>query len=158
MAAMVPRPSTGQSANRAHNGRMSDVAERLRRRYPRPRLPRPLLVVAIGIGAAIALAWLIWAALFHARPAVAAQVSAFSVVSDTAIEVTLTVDRRDPGLPVTCRVLAQAADFSAVGEQQVSVAATTAARLTLASTAPTGSRPSASSGTAPSVIRRSLRQ
>ena len=105
---------------------MSDVAERLRRRYPRPRLPRPLLVVAIGIGVATALTWLIWAALFHARPAVAAQVSAFSVVSDTAIEVTLTVDRRDPSQPVTCRVLAQAADFSAVGEQEVSIAATTA--------------------------------
>jgi hypothetical protein len=85
-------------------------------------VPRPVLIVAIGIGVAIALSWLIWAALFHSRPAVAAQVSAFSVVSDTAIEVTLTVDRRDPARPVTCRVLAQAADFSAVGEQQVAVA------------------------------------
>ena len=106
---------------------MSDVAERLRRRYPRPRLPRPVLVGAIGIGAAIALAWLIWAALFHSRPAVAAQVSAFSVISDTAIEVTLTVDRRDPSQPVTCRVLAQGADFSAVGEQEIPIPATTAA-------------------------------
>ena len=105
---------------------MSDVAERLSRRYPKPRVPRPLLVIAIGIGVAISLSWLIWAALFHSRPAVAAQVSAFSVVSDTAIEVTLTVDRRNPAQPVTCRVLAQAADFSSVGEQEVAVAGTTA--------------------------------
>jgi len=105
---------------------VSDVAERLRRRYPRPRVPRPLLVVAIGIGVAVALGWLIWAALFHSQPAVAAQVSAYSVVSDTAIDVTLTVDRRNPAQPVTCQVLAQAADFAPVGEQQVAVPAATA--------------------------------
>ena len=105
---------------------MSDAVERLRRRYPRPRTPRPLLVAMIGIGVAVALAWLIWAALFHSRPVVASQVSAFTVVSDTAIDVTFTVDRRDPAQPVTCRVLAQAADFSPVGEQQVAVPGTTA--------------------------------
>jgi hypothetical protein len=105
---------------------VSDAAERLRRRYPRSRVPRPLVIVAIGVGVAVALGWLVWAALFHSRPAVAAQVSAFTVVSDTAIDVTLTVDRRDPAQPVTCRVLAQAADFSPVGEQQVVVAASTA--------------------------------
>jgi hypothetical protein len=88
-------------------------------------VPRPFVVVAIGMGVAVALSWLIWAALFHSRPAVAAQVSAFSVVSDTAIDVTLTVDRRDPGQSVTCQVLAQAADFSTVGEQQVAVAGAT---------------------------------
>jgi len=84
------------------------------------------MVLAIGAAVAVALGWLIWAALFHSRPAVAAQVSAFTVVSDTAIDVTLTVDRRDPAQPVTCRVLAQASDFSPVGEQQVVVAGTTA--------------------------------
>jgi hypothetical protein len=100
--------------------------ERLHRRYPRPRMPQPLLVAMIGVGVAVALGWLIWAALFHSRPVVAAQVSAFTVVSDTAIDVTLTVDRRDPAQPVTCRVLAQATDFSPVGEQQVAVAGTAA--------------------------------
>jgi Domain of unknown function (DUF4307) len=123
---MVPRPCAGGSRNGAHNRQVSDVAERLRRRYPPPLLPRPLLVVVIGIGAAIALSWLVWAALFHSRPAVAAQVSAFSVVSDTAIDVTLTVDRRDAAQPVTCLVVAQAADLSTVGEQEVAVAAATA--------------------------------
>jgi len=78
-------------------------------------------MVTIGLGVAIALGWLIWVALFHSQPAVAAQVSAFSVVSDTAIDVTLTVDRRDPAQPVTCRVLAQAADLSNVGEKYVAV-------------------------------------
>ena len=85
-----------------------------------------MLVVAIGVGVAVALGWLVWAALFHSQPAVTAQVSAYSVVSDTAIDVTLTVDRRDPAQPVTCRVLAQAADLSNVGEQYVAVGPATA--------------------------------
>jgi hypothetical protein len=89
-------------------------------------MPRPLLLVLIGVGTAVALGWLIWAALFHSQPAVTAQVAAYSVVSDTSIEVTLTVDRRDPTQPVTCRVLAQAADLSPVGEQQVAVGPTAA--------------------------------
>jgi hypothetical protein len=110
----------------AHNGQVTDAAERLRRRYPGPRVPRPLLIVAIGVGVAVALAWLIWAALFHSQPAVAAQVSAYTVVSDTVIDVTLTVERRNPAQPVTCRVLAQGADVSAVGEQQVAVGPATA--------------------------------
>ena len=105
---------------------MSDVAERLRRRYPPPWVPRPVLIAGIGVGVAVALGWLIWAALFHSRPAVVAQVSAFTVVSDNAIDVTLTVDRRDPTRPATCRVLAQAADFFPVGEQQVAVPGATA--------------------------------
>ena len=103
---------------------MSDAAERLRRRYPRSRLPRPVLILAVGLVAAIGLGWLIWAALFHSRPAVGAQVSAFTVASDAAIDVTLTVERREPTQPVSCRVIAQAADSRTVGEQRVSVEAT----------------------------------
>ena len=85
-----------------------------------------MLIVLIGLGVAVAFGWLIWVALFHSQPAVTAQVSAYSVVSDTAIDVTLTVDRRDPAQPVTCRVLAQAADLSNVGEKHVAVGAATA--------------------------------
>ena len=96
-------------------------------RYPPlARCPRPVLIGGLGVVAAIALGWLIWAALFHSRPAVDAQVAAYTVISDTAIDVTLTVERPRPGRPVTCRVVAQAADFQPVGEQQVAVEASTA--------------------------------
>ncbi len=98
---------------------MTDAAERLRRRYPKPRVPRPAKVALVGLGVAIAMSWLIWAALVHSRPAVAAQVAAYTVTSDTAISVTISVDRRDPSVPVTCRLIAQAADFQPVAEQQV---------------------------------------
>jgi hypothetical protein len=47
---------------------MSDAAERLRRRYPKSRMPRPLLVALIGVGVVLALTWLIWTALRHSQP------------------------------------------------------------------------------------------
>jgi hypothetical protein len=105
---------------------MSDAAERLRRRYPPPRVPRPVVVGAVAVGAVVGLAWLVWAALFHATPAVAGQMSGFRIVSDTEIVVTLTVDRRDPAQPVTCRVQALGQDYGSVGEQRVQVPGTVA--------------------------------
>jgi Domain of unknown function (DUF4307) len=102
---------------------VTDAAERLRRRYPKSRMPRPLLVGLISVAAVLALTWLIWTALRHSRPDVAAQVVSFQIVSDRSVAATLSVERRDPTVPVTCRVVAQAADHQPVGEQQVSVAA-----------------------------------
>ena len=102
---------------------MTDAAERLSRRYPKSRMPRPLLVGLISVGVVLAMTWLVWTALLHSRPAVAAHVQAFRIDSDTAVSVTITVERRDPSVPVTCRVLAQAVDFQPVGEQQVQIAA-----------------------------------
>jgi Domain of unknown function (DUF4307) len=102
---------------------VTDAAERLRRRYPKSRMPRPLLLGLIGVGVVIAMTWLVWTALLHSRPAVAAHIQAFRIDSETSVSVTLTVERRDPSVPATCRVLAQAADFQPVGEQQVPIAA-----------------------------------
>ena len=86
-------------------------------------MPRPLLVGLIGVGVVLALTWLVWIALLHSRPAVAAQVVTFRIDSDTSVSATISVERRDPSLPATCRMLAQAADYQPVGEQQVPVAA-----------------------------------
>jgi hypothetical protein len=102
---------------------VADAAERLRRRYPKPRMSRPLLVSLISIGVMLALTWLVWTALLHSRPVVAAEVVTLRIDSDTSVSATISVERRDPSKPVTCRVLAQAADFQPVGEQLVPVAA-----------------------------------
>jgi Domain of unknown function (DUF4307) len=102
---------------------MADAVERLRRRYPKPRLSRPLLVGLISVGVVLALTWLVWTALLHSRPVVAAEVVTFRIDSDASVSATISVERRDPSRPVTCRVLAQAADFQPVGEQLVAVAA-----------------------------------
>jgi hypothetical protein len=102
---------------------VTDAGERLRRRYPKSRMPRPLLLGLISVGVIIAMTWLVWTALLHSRPAVAAHIQSFRIDSDTSVSVTLTVERRDPSAPATCRVLAQATDFQPVGEQQVPIAA-----------------------------------
>ena len=65
--------------------------------------------------------WLIWAALSHAQPPVATQVTSYEAF-DTSMKVIFTVDRRDPARPVSCRVTAQAANHETVGEQTVPVA------------------------------------
>ncbi|MFP5282867.1 MAG: DUF4307 domain-containing protein [Actinomycetes bacterium] len=98
-----------------------DVAERLRLRYPRSRLPRPVLAGLVGLLALTGLSWLVWSAWVHSRPPVTADVTAYVVQSDTSIAVTLTVDRPDPSLAARCRVIAQATDFTPVAEQEVAV-------------------------------------
>jgi hypothetical protein len=100
-----------------------EVAERLRRRYPPPRVPRAAWIIAVGLGTVIALAWLLWAAWVQSRPAASAQVTAFAVRDAGTATATLTVTRRDPGVTATCRVVAQAQDFHIVGEQDVVVPA-----------------------------------
>jgi Domain of unknown function (DUF4307) len=111
-----------------------EVAERLRRRYPRPRLPRPVLIALVALLIAVAGWWLVTTAWQRARPPFSAEVSAFQIETDTKIKVTLTVDRPDPSLPVTCRVVAQANDAGIVGEQAVTVPASSASRLDLSVT------------------------
>ena len=110
------------------------MAERLRRRYPRPRLPRPVLVALVALLVAVAGWWLVTTAWQRARPPISAEVSAFQVETDTKINVTLTVERPDPSLPVTCRVVAQANDAGIVGEQAVTVPAAAARQMELSVT------------------------
>jgi hypothetical protein len=98
-----------------------DAAERLRRRYPPPRVPRRVTATLVAAGVAVAMVWLIWAALSHARPAVSTQVTSYEA-TDTSMKVVFTVDRRDPDRPVSCLVTAQAANHETVGEQTVPVA------------------------------------
>jgi hypothetical protein len=130
MAVMLPSlsplwllPPVGRDGGQ--NVGVADAAERLRRRYPKPRMPRPLLVSLIVVGVVLALTWLVWTALLHSRPAVNAELVAFRIDSDTSVSATISVERRDPSVPATCRVLAQAADYQPVGEQQVSIASGT---------------------------------
>jgi Domain of unknown function (DUF4307) len=73
------------------------------------------MVAAVGMG------WLVWAAYVYSTPQVDAQVASYVVEDDRSIAVTLTVERRDPSIPATCRVVAQASDFETVGELEVAV-------------------------------------
>ncbi len=99
----------------------TEAAERLRSRYPRARVPRPIAIVAVGVLAAIGIGWLVWAGWTYATPQVDAQVASYAVKDDQSVSVVLTVERRDPSIPATCRVVAQATDFETVGEVEVAV-------------------------------------
>lgn len=99
------------------------VEERLRRRYPPPRVSRPVLVGLVGLLTVAALTWLIWTATVRSNPPVSGQVATYTVVSDTQLDLTLTVDRPDPSLPVVCTVFAQAENFERVAELPVEVGA-----------------------------------
>ncbi len=105
--------------------RSAEAAERLRLRYPRSRVPRPVAVLLIGALALVGLGWLVWAGYVYATPQVDAQVATYVVRGDRSIAVTLTVERRDPSIAATCRVVAQAVDFQTVGEVEVAVPAGT---------------------------------
>lgn len=100
--------------------------ERLARRYPKPLIPRLLIVAVIAVIAAGSLFWLVRTAAVHSQPVVTAKVTGFTVVSDTRIDATVTVDRADPSVAVVCRVSAQATDFQPVGEVNLAVPPTSA--------------------------------
>ena len=92
-----------------------EAAERLRRRYPRSRLPKPVVVVVVALFSIAALGWLVWAAAFHSDVPVSGQVTSYTVVSDREVAFTLSVDRPDPSRAAVCTVVAKATDYEAVG-------------------------------------------
>lgn len=81
------------------------------------------MIAAIAVVAAIGIGWLIWAALVHSRPAVSGALHIWDIKSDDTVTFTLTVERPDPSVAATCRVLAQATNFETVGEKTISVPA-----------------------------------
>ncbi len=110
------------------NGRVSSteverVATKLAERYPPPRLPRSALVGLVTVLAAVFLGWTLWTAWLHAEPEVSGQVPSFAFPSDAQASFTLTVQRRDPSTPVTCRVIVQSVNHATVGQKDVAVPA-----------------------------------
>lgn len=96
-----------------------DAAARLARRYPPPPRRRWWIPAAIALATAGA-AWLVWAGL-HGATAVTGRVDAFTVQSDSQIDVTLTIDRPDPSRGAQCQLYAQAVTYDRVGELTLTV-------------------------------------
>ncbi len=99
------------------------AAERLRLRYPPPRVRRSVAVTIVAAVGVVFVVWVVWAGLVMANPAVTGQVPTWRIDSDTEVAFTLTVDRPDPSVPVHCRVIAQAVNFERVGSLDVAVPA-----------------------------------
>ncbi len=94
--------------------------ERLARRYPPARRTRWWIPVAVVLAVA-GVAWLVWAGGHGALDVVSARVDAFTVRSDTLIDVTVTVERPDTSRGAECQLYAQAESHDRVGELTVSV-------------------------------------
>ena len=93
-------------------------AERLARRYPPKRTPRWLWIPLAVVLGALLLLWIGWAGWRGAHPEVVGKVVGFKVVSDTRIDVQITV-QRDPAhvaRSVDCQVSAQAISYDTVGQ------------------------------------------
>ncbi len=97
-----------------------DAAARLARRYPPPPRRRGWIPVAIVL-AVLGAAWLVWAGGHGATGVVTARVDAFTVRSDSQIDVTVTIDRPDPSKGARCQLYAQAVSYDRVGELSVTV-------------------------------------
>lgn len=113
--------STIDSAETRRLSEAERVSLKLAGRYPPPRFPRRALIGIVAVLAAVLLGWTLWTAWLHAEPDVQGQVPSFTFPSDTAAELTLTVQRRDPSIPATCRVIVQSTNHATVGQKDISV-------------------------------------
>ncbi len=89
------------------------------------------MVVVIALVAGVGLGWLAWAAIFHANPAVDADVASFDVTSVHRVDATVQVRVRDGRSAGTCLLRASAQDHSVVGEHRFRVDSSTGRETTV---------------------------
>ena len=71
----------------------------------------PAIVFAVVGGA-----WLIWAGLHHANPAIRSELISFNVTAEREISIRYTIDRTDPNQVVICTLTASDQDKNVVGQ------------------------------------------
>ncbi len=112
-------PDAGEQAV-SRGPRTPEERARIAARYPKPRR-WPL--VTFGVVFALLLgSWTLWTAVWHANPAVSAEVLSFTVVSDSEVQVVLHVDRPDPSIAGVCTVITQSENYQQVGELDAQIA------------------------------------
>jgi hypothetical protein len=98
-------------------GSIDGVDQTLTERYAAPPAwRRPVTVAVVAVLAAVALAWLLWAAFVESTPKVESQLDGFEVVDDHAVTVRVDVRVSSGTSGVSCTVEALASDHSVVGE------------------------------------------
>lgn len=96
---------------------MTDLADRYGTTGSSARRRRVVVIALAALVAVAFLGWLAWAAVVHARPAVASELQGFEIGSTHEAVARVQVQRRDGDVRASCRVRAIAADHSIVGEQ-----------------------------------------
>lgn len=100
------------SAPAPPEGRYGPVPTARRRRWT---------VAALGAGAALGVAFVVWLGVINASPPVSWKDVGFSVDGDAGVEVQFDVMRADPSLPAQCRVQALNKYYAQVGVVTVDV-------------------------------------
>jgi len=96
---------------------MRDVEQALSERYAAsPAWRRPVTIAGVVVLAAVALAWLAWAAIYQATPKVESDLLGWEVVDAHAATARIDVTIHDAGSHPSCTVQALASDHSIVGE------------------------------------------
>ena len=97
------------------------------------RFQKPLLAVAF-IALTLVTAF---GAYRFANPPIRASLIAFSIISDTEVNVKYSVDRQDPKQILTCTLVAKDMDKTIVGQVEIQVPATTNKSIEMSSQVPT---------------------
>lgn len=99
---------------------VSTPGDSLTERYGTRSRTRRVLVVALAAMLIVpSAAWLAWATLAHADPAIASQEIGHDIVSDHAASVTFRIEYGDGPVEATCTARAIAHDKTVVGEVAV---------------------------------------
>ena len=98
-----------------------DYNDRYGIRPPKAWLPYALSLLLIGG------AWIIWAGIHHAEPAISTDLVAFNNQDPRKIEIRYTVNRRDPSRSATCIITARDINKVIVGQISDHIPASTEA-------------------------------
>ena len=114
MSASQLRPSLRSLACIAPLGKNHPMAEfSYEQRYGKARSQWKLIAAGLAL---IFIAWLSWAGLHHANPAIRYELISFAPQSSTSIEIRYEVTRSDPGKSATCTLVARDFDKNVVCE------------------------------------------
>ena len=93
-------------------------------------------LIPAGITVIIFIPWLMWSAWNFANPEIRVTLISFQNEKSDSIEITYKVDRRDPGSPLTCTLVARDIDKNVVGEIEDKVPASVRSSITISRTIP----------------------
>lgn len=94
---------------------------RIGARYPKTGVTTWLIVGCALVATIAGAAWLIWTSLFHANPALVAQVESFVITSSGEASATIKTQRNSVEVAGTCTIVAQAVTFERVGELEIAI-------------------------------------
>ena len=111
-----------------------ETQELLAQRYGLQRRNGWKITAAITL--ILGLPWLMWSAWNFANPEIRVTLISFQNEKSNSIEITYKVDRRDPGSPLTCTLVARDIDKNVVGEIEDKVPASVRSSITISRTIP----------------------